>query len=82
MTEKELKENIRTKILGQRIYFFESLDSTNNCAKTLASSNIPEGAVVYSEYQTEGRGRMGRSWSGARGESLLFTVILRPNLDA
>ncbi|MEE9225492.1 MAG: biotin--[acetyl-CoA-carboxylase] ligase [Bacteroidota bacterium] len=82
MKEKDLKQGLRAKILGQKIYFFEALDSTNNCAKALASCETPEGAVVYSEFQTQGRGRMGRMWTAAPGENLLFTVILRPNLDA
>ena len=82
MTEKDLKKGLRTKSFGQKVFFFQSLDSTNNCAKTLANCEIPEGAVVYSEFQTEGHGRMGRPWTAAPGENLLFTVILRPNLEA
>lgn len=82
MTEKDLKLGLRTGSFGQKIYFFESLDSTNNCAKALANCNIPEGAVVYSEFQTLGRGRMGRSWMAASGQNLLFSLLLRPNLNA
>lgn len=81
MTDKDLTKGLHSKNLGHKIYFFESLDSTNSCAKTLATCDIPEGAVVYSEFQTAGRGRLGRTWTAAPGENLLFTVILRPELD-
>ncbi len=80
MTVNDLKEGLRTKRLGQKIFFFESLDSTNNCAKVLASCDTQEGVLVYSEFQTHGRGRMGRHWTAAPGENLLFTIILRPDM--
>jgi BirA family biotin operon repressor/biotin-[acetyl-CoA-carboxylase] ligase len=38
----------------------------------------PEGAVVATDHQTEGRGRLGRVWVDAPGRSLLLSVQLRP----
>lgn len=38
----------------------------------------PEGAVVASDHQTEGRGRLGRRWEDTPGLALLFSVMLRP----
>jgi len=38
----------------------------------------PEGAVLVTEEQTAGRGRLGRSWSSVPGGSLTFSVLLRP----
>ena len=38
----------------------------------------PEGAVVATDHQTEGRGRLGRTWEDAPGLGLLFSVMLRP----
>src|ERR1700678_992404 len=38
-----------------------------------------EGAVVFAESQTKGRGRMGRTWVSPAGKGLWFTVLLRPN---
>lgn len=40
----------------------------------------PEGAVVATDEQTAGRGRMGRSWFAAPGTSLLFSINLRPQV--
>ena len=37
-----------------------------------------EGAVAVAEEQTEGRGRLGRSWHAPRGSSVLVSVVLEP----
>jgi len=36
------------------------------------------GAVAVAEHQTEGRGRLGRTWVDEPGRGLLFSVVLRP----
>lgn len=38
----------------------------------------PEGAVAVTDEQTEGRGRLGRSWHAPAGSSLLFSILLTP----
>ena len=38
----------------------------------------PEGAVVATDEQTEGRGRLGRTWQAPAGSSLLFSIVLEP----
>lgn len=40
-----------------------------------------EGAVVATDHQTEGRGRLGRTWEDAPGLGLLFSVLLRPRVE-
>jgi BirA family biotin operon repressor/biotin-[acetyl-CoA-carboxylase] ligase len=42
----------------------------------------PEGAVVATDEQTEGRGRLGRTWEAPPGSSLLFSVVLAPPVQA
>jgi BirA family transcriptional regulator, biotin operon repressor / biotin---[acetyl-CoA-carboxylase] ligase len=42
----------------------------------------PEGAVAVAEHQTEGRGRLGRTWTDEPGAALLFSLCLRPSLPA
>ncbi len=50
-------------------------------AASWAAQGAPHGAVVVAEHQTDGRGRHGRAWTAAPGEGLLFTVVLRPELE-
>lgn len=40
-----------------------------------------EGAVALTEEQTEGRGRLGRRWHSPTGVSLLFSILLEPEVD-
>ena len=66
--------------VGSAIRSYDSVTSTNDLALTWAAEGAPNGAVVYAERQTKGRGRMGRAWTARSGLNLTFSVILRPTL--
>jgi BirA family biotin operon repressor/biotin-[acetyl-CoA-carboxylase] ligase len=61
-----------------RVYHYEEL-----CPSTqrLLQPDDPEGAVAVAEEQTEGRGRLGRSWHAPAGTSVLVSILLRPAVD-
>lgn len=61
-----------------RVYHYEEL-----CPSTqrLLQPDDPEGAVAVAEEQSEGRGRLGRSWHAPAGTSVLVSVLLRPAVD-
>jgi BirA family transcriptional regulator, biotin operon repressor / biotin---[acetyl-CoA-carboxylase] ligase len=63
--------------LGKPYFWLEETTSTNDEAKAAAKAGAPHGAVWVAESQTAGRGRQGRRWLAARGESLLVSVLLR-----
>ena len=46
----------------------------------LLSPVDPEGALAVAEEQSEGRGRLGRSWHAPPGTSVLFSVLLEPGV--
>ena len=58
----------------------EVTGSTNATAQRIAREGAPEWALVAAAHQTDGHGRLGRSWSDEEGGSLLFSVVLRPSL--
>ena len=64
--------------LGHRIHALGIVDSTQIEAVRLAEVGAAEGTVVTASHQTLGRGRRGRRWVDAEGESLLMSVVLRP----
>lgn len=78
----EIKDNLDTLKFGKTIYFKEEVGSTNNWAKQLAAQGAAEGTVAITERQTEGRGRLGRTWASAEGKGLWFSLVLRPQVSA
>ncbi|ACZ40926.1 biotin/acetyl-CoA-carboxylase ligase [Thermobaculum terrenum ATCC BAA-798] len=67
-----------TKILRE-IAFFEEIDSTNSYLKRIIN-NVDEGIVVIADYQSQGRGRRGRTWVSPRGSSISCSILLSPPL--
>ena len=41
-----------------------------------------EGSVIATDEQTEGRGRLGRAWHAPAGTSLLFSIVLEPQVPS
>jgi BirA family biotin operon repressor/biotin-[acetyl-CoA-carboxylase] ligase len=76
----EIKEILHTKIVGSKVIYFRSLESTNKTAKEVAAVNN-EGTVIVAEHQTKGRGRLGREWISLNRKGLYFSVILKPDTD-
>lgn len=52
-------------------------DSTNAVLLARAEAGAPGGSVVIAETQTAGRGRRGRQWLSAPGDSLTFSLLWR-----
>ncbi len=67
--------------LRRAVIFFPEVSSTNDEARALAEAGEPEGALVVTDFQTAGRGRMRRTWQAPRGSSLLFSILLRPPIE-
>src|SRR5205814_2097873 len=47
----------------------------------LLTDEHSEGAVALTEEQTEGRGRLGRTWVSPPGVSLLFSILVEPPVE-
>jgi len=70
----------KTRIIGRDIRVFERTTSTNDIMARLAGDGVKEGAVVFAESQSRGRGRLGRPWISPPRKGLWFSVLLRPDL--
>lgn len=75
-----IQSELATKRLGTKFHYFQEIDSTNSYARRLADAGAPEGAVVIAEHQSDGRGRLGRSWESPPYRNLYFSLLLRPTL--
>jgi len=66
---KEIQKNLTAGIIGKKLLFLETVDSTNTYSLSLIKPanrllQLPDytGIVVISETQTKGRGRLERKW--------------------
>ncbi len=65
---------------GERIVLrLDETSSTNLELKLMQQqSSLPEGSVIMTEYQTQGRGQMGNAWYSGKGKNLLLSFLLYP----
>lgn len=84
MSENLSKELIQThinpefrSITKDKIYIFDELDSTNNEAKRILRNmdHTRHGTIILAEKQTEGRGRLGRTFYSPSQAGLYMSVI-------
>jgi BirA family biotin operon repressor/biotin-[acetyl-CoA-carboxylase] ligase len=62
---------------GREYRYVERTESTQRLLDDAA-----EGSVAVAEEQTEGRGRLGRTWEARPGTSVLVSVLLEPPVPA
>lgn len=82
-----MKEQIIAKLpnthpWADKLFWFDTIDSTNTEAKRMAQAGAPQGTVLIADLQTGGRGRQGRSFSSPAGQGIYMSVVLRPGCRA
>ena len=80
ISAEEVKSRLHTDWAGCEVKYFDTLDSTNICAKRMAEEGAPNGTLVIADEQTAGRGRCGRAWETPKGTAIAMTLLMRPNL--
>jgi BirA family biotin operon repressor/biotin-[acetyl-CoA-carboxylase] ligase len=60
--------------LGRPYRFVEECASTQR----MLERDEDEGTTVATDFQTQGRGRLGRTWDAPAGRAILLSVLLRP----
>ncbi|MDX6530161.1 MAG: BirA family transcriptional regulator [Blastocatellia bacterium] len=63
------------------ILHFDSIDSTNLEALRQARAGAAEGLCIVARAQTQGRGRLDRSWQSPKDAGLYCSLVLRPKLE-
>ena len=63
---------------GFTLHHVETIGSTNDEAARLASNGAPSATIIIADRQTEGRGRLGRTWQSEPG-NLHASILLRPD---
>lgn len=62
--------------MAWNVEHLESVESTNTWLVERAMAGADEGLVLYCDYQSAGRGRLGREWRAAPGSALLCSALV------
>ena len=73
----EIRSILATKSLGHSLHLHQELPSTNQEALAMAQRGASHGTVVITEYQSAGRGRLGRVWFSPPGTNIYCSIIIR-----
>lgn len=69
-----------TAFVGKKAFFLPSCHSTNEIASVLLTDKQPlNGTVIYTDYQSMGKGQRGNSWESEDGKNILASIILDTN---
>jgi len=76
----EIISGLKTKKIGKKAYYFDSIDSTQSQALKMSEDPTNDGTIIIAAKQTGGKGRLGRKWISPKG-GIWFSVILQPKFD-
>lgn len=66
--------------MPQLIHYTET-DSTNSLLKELSrTQTIEDQTVIFTDFQTSGRGQRGNTWESDKGKNILFSMLISPNM--
>ena len=66
--------------LWQQVDYVAETGSTNaDLAAAARTGAVEPGAVLVTDYQSAGRGRLGRTWTAPPGTSIAMSVLVRPD---
>lgn len=69
-------------MFNKELIELDSIDSTNNYTLRMKESlSFKEGLMVTASYQTVGNGQRGKSWESLKGDNLLISIVIEPNIS-
>ena len=82
MEISEVKKYLRAEIVGEKLFVYDEVGSTNDVLRELMRDGLAaDGTVVISDLQTAGRGRLGRKWVSPGGINLYLSALFRPEVS-
>ena len=78
--QNNLMEAVIDQLLETRFNKIEHVSKTGSTNSDLVAGaeKLPDGFLLVSDYQTDGRGRKGRKWDAPPNKNLIFSVLLHP----
>lgn len=81
LTELTLRQALGAVASQIAIHLHRSIDSTNTEAKRLSHTDAPLPALIVAQEQTNGRGRMGRSFFSPADTGVYFSLLYETDAD-
>jgi len=72
----QIRQGLSVRRVGRIVRTVPQTSSTNDAAFAHAGDPGHDGLVVFADYQTAGRGRIGRRWLAPRGAAVLCSTLL------
>ncbi|MDP0493661.1 MAG: biotin--[acetyl-CoA-carboxylase] ligase [Fusobacterium sp. JB021] len=79
ISEYEIKKNILCEELGKKIYYFETIDSTNSYAKR-EIGKLNHGDIIIADEQSKGRGKLESSFYSPKESGIYMSIVLKENI--
>lgn len=80
LTATEISYQLKSRLIGKYVHSYRLVKSTNDLVTQMAESGAPEGTIVTAEQQSQGRGRLGRTWFSPEGTGIYVSILLRPRI--
>ena len=81
MEISEIKKHLSAEIVGEKLFVYDEVGSTNDVLRELIGDGLAaDGTVVVSDSQTAGRGRLGREWVSPAGRNLYLSALFCPEI--
>lgn len=81
MTIPDRFQDVMQQTNTRHYKYFESVDSTNQVALEWLEKSAPDGAIVFADHQSSGRGRFNRHWVTQPMSAIALSIIIHPTLE-
>lgn len=72
--------NLKTGILGQKVIYYNKIDSTQEeMWRLMQNNNLENGTIIIADIQTNGKGTHGRIWHTDEINNIAFSLYIKAN---
>ncbi len=79
LSSSSITAGLATSLIGRKVVYFPRLPSTMDAARLEVRRGTAEGTVIIAGEQTEGRGRLRRTWLSPSG-NIALSIVLYPDI--
>lgn len=80
LSEEGIRSHLPKKYKQNPVIVYDTIDSTNNAAKTMAMQGAEHGTLIVANEQKQGRGRFGRTFFSPKSKGVFLSIVLRPQM--